>query len=409
MTSPPHPAPSIRPDPLSGAATAMSLLRHGYCFWEQTRQRQGSEIVQTRLLRERVTAVRGPAGAQFFYETTSAQRASALPQSLVGALFGRGGVQLLDGSAHAHRKSMINDILGAQASADVSAAVGQLWDDRVPRWSRRVDVVQETAEMLFDIATEWVGLPGSGQLSGARARDMLALVDGFGAPTRRQLAARAARKRLEAWVQAAVVHSRRAGHRETPLDVVAAHRDENGDLLDEHTAAVEVINLVRPLVAISWLVSGVLVAFDRWPQRRAEVIAESLTPMEVSQEVRRTYPLTPFLATRATQHLTFQDVAIASGTLIVLDVWGTNHDPHVWTDPDTFDPRRFRTTPVTPYNLVPQGGGDRRGHRCPGEDATLAVLMTLVPRLADLGATVVGPRPGLRRMPPRPRLVIKLR
>lgn len=409
MTSPERSSVALRHDPLAGVTNAMALLRHGYCFWELARESVGAEIVQTRLLHERVTAVRGPAGAQFFYETTASERASALPTSLVGALFGRGGVHMLDGSSHAHRKALLNEILGAQAKANVSAAVGDLWDDRAPRWSGHVDLFHETAEMLFDAGSEWIGLPGSGDLSGARTRDLLALVDGFGAPSRRQLAARAARKRIESWVESVVVQSRRAGHADTPLDAVAAHRDEHGDLLDLHTAAVEVINLIRPLVAVSWLVSGVALAFDRWPDRRTDVLEESLTSMEVAQEVRRTYPFVPFLATRATQDVTFRDVDIAAGTLIVLDVWGTNHDPRIWNDPDSFDPARFRTTPVTPYNLVPQGGGDRRGHRCPGEDMTLAVLMTLTPRLAALPATVVGPRAGLRRMPPRPRLLVKIK
>ncbi|WP_435863063.1 hypothetical protein [Streptomyces massasporeus] len=56
--------------------------------------------------------------------------------------------------------------------------------------------------------------------------------------------------------------------------------------------------------------------------------------------------------------------------------------------------------------LIPQGGGDREaGHRCPGEDVTIALLRTLGPRLARLDYDVPeqDPRIPLNRMPARVR------
>ena len=98
------------------------------------------------------------------------------------------------------------------------------------------------------------------------------------------------------------------------------------------------------------------------------------------------------LAERATRDLQVGGVTVPEGTLLVLDVWGTNNDPRVWHEPRTFDPGRQARTPVTAYNLVPQGGGDRHtGHRCPGEDLTLVLLTELVPRLAELDLRVGNP------------------
>jgi fatty-acid peroxygenase len=391
-----------------GRDQSLALLRRGYLFWDHLRARDGAEIVRARLLHERATAVRGAAAAQRFYEQPDTERSSALPKSLVKPLFGAGAVHTLDGHAHAHRKAMFNARLDATAVHAVVQDVSRAWDEAAPHWLGEVDVFTEIAEMLFRAGCRWVGLDARD--AARRTHDMLALIDGFGAPSTRQLRARAARRRTNAWVAEHVQQARRSpSGRLTPVDAVAAHRDTDGNLLDERTAAVEIINLVRPLVAVSWLVSGMAHAYDEEPKLRADVLSGAVTPMEMAQEVRRTTPFVPFLATRPVRDLVWQGVPVPRGTLLVLDVWGTNHDPASWSDPEVFDPLRFRTTPVTPYNLVPQGGGDRHtGHRCPGEDLTLAVLMAIAPRLAAVEGSVVDRQPGLRRMPPRPHCAVRV-
>ncbi|MCW2840139.1 MAG: cytochrome [Aeromicrobium sp.] len=401
--------------PWSAVTLPVALLRDGYLFWEGRRRRTGGETVQARLLTERATAVRGADAAHFFYGDffdgeRATERSSALPMTQVGALFGRGPVHTLDGAQHAHRKAVFNGLLGAEAARDVTTGLAARWDERAPRWSGAVDVFDEIGPMLLEVGCDWAGIPLADDEIAGRTRDMLAMVDGFGAPSGRQLRARRARRRTDAWSQALVEESRRSpadAGPPRPLDVVARHRDEHGRLLPAHTAAVEVVNLIRPLVAVSWLVAGLFEALDVHPRTRDDVLAERVSTTNVAQEVRRTYPFVPFLAARATRDLSWDGVAIPAGTLVVLDVWGTNHDPRIWRDPDAFDPSRFQRTPVTPYNLVPQGGGSREGgHRCPGEDVTLAVLGTLVDRVAALRYRVVGPRAQLRRMPPRPRLLV---
>ena len=63
--------------------------------------------------------------------------------------------------------------------------------------------------------------------------------------------------------------------------------------------------------------------------------------------------------------------------------------------------------------LVPQGGGDpRTGHRCPGEQITVALLAALAPRLARLPADIPADQDlsiSLRRIPARPASGVVLR
>lgn len=396
-----HRAPTRHAD--FGPDRSLELLRHGYLFWDTLRRLEGSEVVRARLLHERATAIRGGAAAEFFYEQPGTERASALPTALVGPLFGRGPVHQLDGPAHAHRKSLFTGLLDAHAATDVVARVAALWDERVAHWHRSVDLYDEVGQVLFEAGCAWIGIGCSTEEVPGRTRDMLAMVDGFGSPGPRNLRARRARKRTDAWMSAVIRHARNGDDHGTPLDRVARFRDESGELLPVHTAAVEAINLLRPLVAVSWLAAGLFRAYADRPDLGAGVTSGVVSPFHVANEVRRTQPFVPFLATRATQDLSFAGAPIPAGTLVVLDVWGTNHDPRLWSHPDEFDPTRFAITPVTPYNLVPQGGGfTETGHRCPGEDLTLAVLTLLADRVARFSWRLHAGPAGLRRMPPEP-------
>ncbi len=91
--------------------------------------------------------------------------------------------------------------------------------------------------------------------------------------------------------------------------------------------------------------------------------------------------------------------------MVLLDVYGQNHDEDLWGDPYAFRPQRFPDRPVERDELIPQGGGDpRTGHRCPGEGITIGLLQALAVRRARLEYDVPDQdlRIPLRRIPTRP-------
>ncbi len=104
-----------------------------------------------------------------------------------------------------------------------------------------------------------------------------------------------------------------------------------------------------------------------------------------AHEVRRFYPFVPFLGGLAARDLFWRGAWVPEGGLVVLDVYGQNHDETLWGDPYTFRPGRFLERAVGRDELIPQGGGDpATGHRCPGEGLTVGVLETLAGRLARM-------------------------
>ncbi len=390
----------------------LSLLTEGYAWLPGRRRRTGGGVVRARVMGEHAVGVHGPDAVRFFYDEDHVQRRTATPEPVRATLFGKGGVQGLDGEAHRTRKAMfVSLLMDPDGVADLVEQVGRAWDEEVLGWTDRSRVVlfDEVSRMLTRAVCRWAGVPVDDEDVRPLACDLVALIDGFGSLGPRHWRARRARGRRETWL-ARLVDQVRDGRVTVPegsaVDVVTRHRDADGALLNPRIAAVELLNVLRPTVAICWFASFAAHALHLWPEQRRHLRADPEYAAAFADEVRRFYPLTPFLGARALRDLTWNGTSIPAGALVLLDVYGQHHDPDHWADPYTFDPRRFLERPAGRDELIPQGGGDpRSGHRCPGEDITTALLHTLVTRLAWLDHDTPGQdvTVSLGRMPARPR------
>lgn len=351
----------------------------------------------------------GPAAARFFYGAGNLERHGALPELVVQTLFGRGAVHTLDGAAHRHRKALFTSLLLDGDGVDrLAELAGQEFDLAARRWrgGPPVRLFDESARIIAAAVARWVGVPPEDLAVDALARDCVAMVDGFATVGPRSARALAARRLQERKLTKIIARVRAEAPTRSPLSVVAHHRDENG-LLDPRTAAVELLNIIRPTIAVAWFVAFAAHAMDMWPRHQARLRADDdAFALAFTHEVRRFYPFAPFLGGRAVRDSFFEGEPIKAGTLVLLDVYGQNHDPRLWTDPYRFDPERFLDREIGEFDLIPQGGGDpRTGHRCPGEQITVAVLGTLVRRLAGLDHYLPPQRTriDLSRIPARPR------
>ncbi|MEV7040391.1 cytochrome P450 [Amycolatopsis sp. NPDC051061] len=180
-----------------------------------------------------------------------------------------------------------------------------------------------------------------------------------------------------------------------------------GELLPPRLAAVELLNVIRPTVAVCWFVAYAGHALHRWPQHRQRLAAGDTAFAEAfAHELRRFYPFAPFIGGRAVRDLTWRGDRIPRFSMVLLHLWGQNHDTELWGDPFVFRPERFLGHDIGAFELVPQGGGDPvTNHRCPGEPSTVSILRDLVIRLARLDYDVPEQdlTISLRRVPARPR------
>jgi fatty-acid peroxygenase len=390
----------VLPDQTLAAATK------GYAWLPDLRRRHHGRPFEMRLAGRRAVGISGPDAVRFFYEPGNLERHDAIPPPVLDTLFGRGAVHTLDGPAHAVRKALFLALLMDDGIDELAKLVGERFDEAAERWRgpQPITLFDESAQVIADAVAHWTGVREK-----LPAADLVAMVDGFATAGPRHVRARLARRRQEQRLAQLIEDVRREPPTDTALSRVAHHR-EDGHELDARTAAVELLNIVRPTTAVAWFVAFAGHALDRWPTNRAGLADEDFTWAFV-HELRRYYPFAPFLGARATRDLRFQALDIPRGTLVVLDVYGQHHDPRVWASPYEFRPERFLGRPVGEFELIPQGGGDpRTGHRCPGEKLTIAVLGTIVQRLARLDY-YLPPQDtsiSLSRIPAKPRSGIKI-
>jgi fatty-acid peroxygenase len=352
-----------------------------------------------------VVCLYGAEAAGFFYGGGRFSRAGALPLSVVHLLQDAGSVQTLEGAAHDHRKLMF---LAARREEQIELlleAFRDEWAEAAERWQRlpEVDLYRESVGVLARSATRWAGLEPAPEWLADTLSTMVDRAATVGPPN---WAARTKRLRAERWARD-VVEEIRAGRRTPPEDAlartIAGHLDLEGRLLPAEVAAVELLNILRPTVAVARFIVFAALALHRHPEWAVRVAVDADDRLHFAQEVRRFYPFFPVIGGVATRELEFRGERLRRGQWVLLDLFGTNRDERSWPEPERFDPDRFAGWDGNPDTLVPQGAGDAGlGHRCPGETATVALVVEAA-RLLITSVEYRVPRQdlriGLRRMP----------
>ncbi|TPP10355.1 cytochrome P450 [Rhizobium glycinendophyticum] len=365
----------------------LSLLREGYGFLPRRFADLDTPIFRTRLMLRDVICMTGPAAAKLVYDDARLTRVGAMPQTVLRLLQDKGSVQQLDGPAHRHRKAMFVRMLMEDKGGleRLVAIFRRCFLERVPEWMRW-GAVQLGAEMdiiLFRTALAWTQAPLDADEVEADATLMADMVENAGHVRPRTLGTLMRRSALERRLRAKFRDIRRGRlvpMPDSPLAMLAGYRDAHGELLSPRVAAVELINLLRPIVAIGRYIVFAALRLERHPQWR-EILAEP-DPERLSgfvEEVRRISPFFPFVGAVARAPFTWNGHRIRRGQWLLLDLYGNCHDEAVFREPDAFRPTRGLRHHETDYSFIPQGAGSAsRGHRCPGEMATVEIMKEAV-------------------------------
>lgn len=357
------------------------LVRDPYRFVSEECRHVQSDLFETRLLLQKTICMTGPEAARLFYDTSRFARRGAMPKAVQKTLLGVGGVQSLDDEAHRHRKRAFMSLMSPERIELLVQLTRAEWDASLRRWTSmdRIVLYPELHELLTRAVCAWAGVPLGDSGVEARTREIAALFDHAGSVGPRHLWSRWARKRVDSWA-ADIVEQIRMGQLHPPqasaAHVITWHRDLNGELLPAHVAAVELINVIRPTVAVSVYMVFVAHALHAHPQAREGLQATDDGYADCFvQEVRRYYPFFPAVAAMTRQAFEWNGYEFPEGRRVLLDLYGTNHDPRTWDRSDDFEPDRFRAWNNSPFNFIPQGGGDHyTDHRCPGEWIATALM-----------------------------------
>ncbi|MDG4805713.1 cytochrome P450 [Micromonospora sp. WMMD1120] len=397
--------------------STLALLRAGYRFIGERCERYGSDVFQTRILLAPTICLRGRSAAELFYDTERFDRATAMPLRVQRTLTGRGGVQGLDGAEHTDRKAMFMSIMTPTAIERLGQLFDREWQNRLAAWEGAgpVRLYDELGRLLTRVVFDWAGLPLPASQVERRAVDLHAMIEAPAVVGPRHWRGRLARNRAERWL-GAIIERTRTGTAPappgSPLAVIAEHRDGRGNLLPRRIAAVELLNVLRPVVAVDQYIAFAALALHDHPAWRDRVRHDDQVTEAFVQEVRRYYPFFPTAAARVRRSFDWRGHHFPRGRRVLLDLYGTNHDRTLWPEPELFRPERFAGRRVDPFELVPQGGGNHwAGHRCAGEWITIDLMKRAVTNLTttmryDVPAQNLAL--DLHRMPALPRLGLTL-
>lgn len=401
-----------------GLDSTAALLREGYVFISRRCARYQTDVFETRLMLRKAVCMMGAEAAEVFYHPDRFTRQGALPKSALKLLQDEGSVQLLDGDAHRCRKRMFMSIMSPKSIRALVEESRNQWRARIPGWRNleHVSLHTEVESILCRAVCRWAGVPLAPEETGRRTRQLVSMIDAAGNIGPANWLAQWRRRRAERWARQ-VVEAVRSGAcqvaEDSAVNTIATHHDADGSPLSAEVAAVELLNLLRPTVAVAWYMTFSALALHEHPALREPLRGADDAELErFVQEVRRFYPFFPAVGGRVREPFTWRGRRFAIGDWVLLDLYGTNHDARTWEQPHTFRPERFTDWNGSPFNFIPQGGGEfATDHRCPGERLTIELTKQAVRILVrDIDYEVPEQDLGidLSRMPalPRSRFVI---
>ena len=371
-------------------------LDEGYLLLTELRKEADAPVVKARLLNKEVIAVYGKEAAKKFYDPRNFKREGAMPKVVLKTLFGEEGVQTLDGKAHEHRKTTFMNLMTPKRMDEYHRILDKNLAQKLDQQHGEFELFDLSKDVLFRSICEWAGIDLS-EMSKEEidqlAEYQISMISSAVTNPATHIKGIENRKKSEKWAQSLIEHARTnpvAGKEDIALYAFANATDDNGELLPIDVAAVELLNVIRPTVALTvWIALMGHALFSR-PDIYQRLHAE-FDKLQDSfiQEMRRYYPFFPMLPAFAKQEVEIDGYLIPKDSWVVLDLYGTNHDKRTIETPEVFRISRYlgkekHISYNEEYEMIAQGGGKFEAmHRCAGEWITLHTLRVLSDQLVN--------------------------
>ncbi len=363
-----------------GLDNTLQMIRDPYLFISKICRNLKTNCFRTRIFGKSTICMTGPEAANLFYNSEFTTRKGAAPEPINATLLSKGAIQGMDDEAHKIRKELFMSFMTQEQINKLTKYFKDELKKSSTKWAQenQVIVYKEMQRILTQAVCSWTGVPLEEQDFQSRTEDLTAMFNSVAPSLMGHLRSRFARQRTEIWISELIENHRQGKalfSQNSIADIFSKFKDENRQLLSSKKAAIELINILRPTVAVSVFIIFTLHALTSNPQYQEKFLIDPSFRFCFIQEVRRFYPFFPSSVAKARTDFEFHGYKILNGQQLILDLYGTNHDSREWTNPDEFFPERFVTQKVTPFNFIPQGGGDHfTNHRCPGEHIAIALM-----------------------------------
>lgn len=303
---------------------------------------------------------------------------------MIGQMMGKGLINM-DGPEHDSQRKMMNPAFATRYMDRYLPIMNRVIGARIADWGERgsVDLYDETRKITFDVAAEaLVGFSAGPQVD--RFRELFVTVlqgDPNAQSEEAWLAASlAARDTLMPLLQEQI-EARRAEPTQDILGILVQARDDEGRALTDAQLLGHLnILLVAGHETSTSLSAWLLYLLSTHPEYLARVRTEldevlggsephlgAVKGMKVLgyalSEAERLYPPVANGPRGNTQAFTFHGYTIPAGQRVLYSIAASHLLPHIWRNPERFDPDRFapprEEDKKHPYALVGFGGGPR--------------------------------------------------
>lgn len=399
--------------------SVIAFRKEGYDFLRNRTKKHNTDLFQLNFPMKKVICTTGAEAAELFYNSDEFRRKGAIPKRIQKSLTGNQAIQTTDAEVHANRKKLFMTLMTKESIQELTDLFRKNWKEAAEGWEakREIHLFEEAPKILFKSICSWTGTPYKEEEVTERSHDLIAMVDAFGAIGKRHWRGRKARERSEKWMEE-IVQDTRNGNLNPPknsaLSQMAFHEEASGELFSNRLAAIEMLNLIRPTVAIAYYIVFGAVALEEHPEYKERIKnGDGAFTERFVHEVRRFYPIGPFLGGTVKKGFQWKGYFFPKDSLVLLDIYGTNRDPRHWEKPDEFWPDHFLNWDKNPFDFIPQGGGDHfNGHRCAGEWVTIELLkasMELLTKHMEYEVPIQDLSFPLERIPTYPRSGVILR
>ncbi|ARF13605.1 cytochrome P450 [Sporosarcina ureae] len=372
------------------------LINSGYNLLGELRKDVSAPVVKASFLTKEITAIYGEEAARTFYNPEYFTRTGAMPKPVLKTLFGEDGVQTLDGEEHHHRKNYFMDLMTPDRMEEYRELLAENVSKELDKQHGEFELFDLANRVLFTTISEWAGInleKFDTKMVEKLARNQISMISGAVTSPIDHVKGVTDRKESEKWAQDLIEEARKhpvPGKEHLALYVFANATNLDGELLPVEVAAVELLNIIRPTVALTVWVA--LMGHALFAKRDIfEELKANFDNLQDSfiQEMRRYYPFFPMLPAITVRDVEVDGYLIPKDSWVVLDLYGSNHDERTIASPDQFDSRRYvgKAKDISyeeQYEMLAQGGGKfREMHRCAGEWITLHSLRVFSDQLVN--------------------------
>ena len=372
------------------------LMEKGYNLLGELRADVDAPVVKAEFLTKEITVIYGEKAARKFYDPENFKREGAMPKPVLKTLFGEGGVQTLDGKEHHHRKTYFMDLMTPERMKEYHELLAKNLSKELDKQHGEFELFELANRVLFNSISEWSGInleQFDSETLVKLARNQISMISGAVTSPVDHIKGIKDRNESEKWAQELIKDAREhpvPGKEHLALYAFANATDLDGELLPVEVATVELLNIIRPTVALTvWVALMGHALFGK--QDVYEELKGDFDELQdpFIQEMRRYYPFFPMLPAIAVRDVEVDGYTIPKDSWVVLDVYGSNHDARTIASPEQFDIRRYvgRAKDISyeeEYEMIAQGGGKfREMHRCAGEWITLHSLRVFSDQLVN--------------------------